>query len=446
MEIASEQLEPFEEDTGADELALAAPTAVASPPVTGAAVVELATAGADAIPLAGAAVRPLARARRHLSVEGRRELEWICAVYVGTRVALLLTAFIQSRFGHAPFQNELANWDGFWYRMLANRGYPAYVSYGQTTLGFFPLFPLTIWPVEHVLELVFPQQQLASTLAGALVSGTGGLIATIFVHRLAEGWWDRDAARRAVILFVLFPGSVVFSMVYSEGVLLPLVAGCLWALERRRWLLAGVLAGFATAVQPVGLALGPVCLLAALLELRRVGFRREALRAFVAPVLSVTGAAAFMGYLWAHTGSPFANYLAQHHGWQESTSIFALWHDVVKLSHQVSFSHFNEPTIDLNLPVGLIGAVFLTGLLVLLWRARRQVSPPAIAWALAISFFGYTSSMVPPNPRMLITAFPALVCLARYTRGAWFNAIAWINGALLIALSLLTFFGLTLRP
>ena len=445
MEIAPEELEPLEEGAGVAHASPAAlvgtSTAVAGPPMA-----AFQAAGAEAVALPGVGARPLARARRHLSVEGRRELLWIVSVYMATRVALLLAAFIQSRFGHAPFQNELANWDGFWYRMLANHGYPAYVSYGQTTLGFFPLFPLTIWPVEHVLELIYPQQQLASTLAGALVSGAGGLITTIFVHRLAEGWWDREVARRAVILFVLFPGSVVFSMVYSEGVLLPLVAGCLWALERRRWLLAGVLAAFGTAVQPVGLALGPVCLLAALLEVRRIGLRRQSLRAFVAPVLSVTRAAAFMGYLWVHTGSPFANYLAQHHGWQESTSIFALWHDVVKLSHQISFSHFNEPTIDMNLPVGLIGALFLTALLVLLWRARRQVSPPAIVWTLAISFFGYTSSMVPPNPRMLITAFPALVCLARYTRGGWFTAIAWINGVLLIALSLLTFFGLTLRP
>ncbi len=442
METAPEQLEPFEDADGSYRLRMAASSAIDAPTVVQPPDVAV-------LPLprpAGGSLRA-AGVRRRLSIEGRRELLWICVIYVAARLALLVAAFIQSRFGHAPFQNELANWDGMWYRMLANKGYPSHVSYGQTTLGFFPLFPLAIWPVEHVFLILFPTQpQLSATLAGALVSGVGGLIATIIVHRLAEGWWDRETARRATVLFVLFPGSVVFSMVYSEGVLLPLVAGCLYALERRRWLLAGVLAGFGTAVQPVGLALGPVCLLAALLEIRRLGLRREALRSLVAPALSVTGAAAFMGYLWAHTGTPFANYLAQHHGWSESTSIFALWHDVVKLSHQISFTHFDEPTIDLNLPVGLIGAVILTILLVLLWRARREVSPPAIGWSLAIAFFAYTSSMVPPNPRMLITAFPALICLARFVRGRWFTVIAWINGGLLIGLSLLTFFGLTLRP
>ncbi|MGH2871949.1 MAG: mannosyltransferase family protein, partial [Solirubrobacteraceae bacterium] len=291
METAPEQQEPVRSDR---IVALQAPstTTVAAPGLQ-----SEAAPATQAPSSVGVWTRPTALWPR-LSVQGRRELLWICLIYIAARLALLVTAFIQSRFGHAPFQNELANWDGMWYRDVANHGYPQYVSYAQTTLGFFPLFPLTIWPVEHVIQLVYSQPQGAATYAGALISGVGGLIATVLVHRLAEGWFNRDVARRATILFVLFPGSVVFSMVYSEGLLLPLVAGCLYALERRRWLLAGVLAGFATAVQPVGLALGPVCALAALLELRRAGLTREGLRSFIAPLLSVTGAAAFMGYLW----------------------------------------------------------------------------------------------------------------------------------------------------
>jgi hypothetical protein len=397
----------------------------------------------------GSRMRARPRGWSALSADLRRELLWITVIYVAARIVLLLTAYVQSRFGHAPFQNELANWDGFWYRELTNKGYPAHVDYGQTTLGFFPLFPLAIWPVEHVLMLVTGNDDLRqmSTMAGALVSGAGGLVATVLVHRLAEGWWDRATARRATVLFVLFPGAVVFSMVYSEGVLLPLVAGCLWALERRRWVLAGVLAGLGTAVQPAGLMLAPVCLLAVALEIRRCGWSiRRARRSLIAPVLSVTGAAGFMFYLWLHTGNPFANYIAQHHGWSESSSPLALVHVATRLANEISFSHFNQPTINLNLVLGLIGAAFLTMLLVLMWFCRRQISPVAIAWTLAISFLAVTSSNVPPNPRMLITAFPALVTIARYAHGRWFTVIVWINGVLYVGLSLLTFFGLTLRP
>ena len=35
---------------------------------------------------------------------------------------------------------------------------------------------------------------------------------------------------------------------------------------------------------------------------------------------------------------------------------------------------------------------------------------------------------------------------AHFVRGRWFTWLAWINGVLLVVLSLLTFYGLTLRP
>jgi Mannosyltransferase (PIG-V) len=444
VETASESTEPFGDEPLAlpvfDELELAG----SSP----AAVVEPALPVADSVSVRRRRVRAPARVRARLSAAARQELLWICVIYMATRLLLLLAAFLQASLGHHPFQNELANWDGFWYRELANKGYPSYVSHAQTTLGFFPLFPLTIWPVEHVIGVLFPGNLvLAATISGVLISGAGGLVATILVYRLSDGWWGRDTARRATILFVLFPGSVVFSMAYSEGLLLPLVAGCLYALERRRWVLAGVLAAFGTAVQPVGLVLAPVCLLAAGLEIRRRGWRsREARRSLIAPALAPLGAAGFMTFLWLWTGNPFANYIAQHHGWSEKTTPLALVHLTTKLAGEMSFTHFNQPTINLNLVLGLIGAVILVVLLVLLWFCRREVSPPAIAWTLAISFLAFTSSEVPPNPRMLITAFPALLTIARYARGRWFRVIAWINGGLLVGLSLLTFYGLTLRP
>jgi Mannosyltransferase (PIG-V) len=280
-----------------------------------------------------------------------------------------------------------------------------------------------------------------------IISGVGGLICTILVHRLADGWFGRETARRATILFVLVPGAVVFSMVYSEGLLLPLAAGCIYALERRRWLIAGILAGFGTAVQPVGLVLAPVCLISAACEIHRSGWRsKSARRSLAAPLLSVTGVGVFMLFLWRWTGTPLATYIAQHHGWSEHTSLLSLWHLTQKLAGEISFSHFNEPTINLNHVVGLIGAVLLTVMLVLVWFRRRNLSIEALVWTAAISFLAFTSSEVPPNPRMLITAFPALVAVAYYARGKWFRILVWCNGGLLVGLSLLTFFGLTLRP
>jgi hypothetical protein len=369
-------------------------------------------------------------------------------VYLGSRALLFAVAIVNGALRHHALLNELANWDGFWYRWVANGGYPMHVSHLQTTLGFFPLFPLVTWAVARVVLLLTSHSSIwAITAAGVVVSSIGGAVASVIVERLAASWWGRDAGRRAVILFCLFPGSVVFSMVYAEGILIPLAAGCILALQHRRWLLAGVLAGLATASEPEALALVLVCAVSAARELRRRGWHeRAARRSLLAPLLSLSGIAAVAAFLWSWTGTPFATLIAQHYGWHERTDPLALVHLAQTLGNAISFSHFNDPTINFNYVVGLAGAIFLFVMLFLLWKVRRLVSIEALVWTLGISFLAVTSEHTPPNPRLLITAFPVVIVLAYYLRRMSFTLFALANGALLAVLSALTFVGITLRP
>ena len=442
MEVTTEAVDPSPDDPASD----AELSAVALNPAPGAAV-----------PATAAPPQPRSRRRspalrrvrtRVLTTDMRRELLWITVVYLAARILILLAAVLLDAFGHRPLQSELANWDGMWYRAVANHGYPHQISHHQTNLGFFPLFPVTIRLVSPILQLVFGAGPIwGATYAGVLISGIGGLIATVFVHRLAEGWWDRATARRATLIFVLFPGSVVFSMVYSEALLMPLVAVCIWALERRRWVLAGVMGGLGTAVQPIGLLFGLVIGICALRELWRHGPRsREFVMSALATAMSAVGALAFAVFLWAWTGSPTANYTAQHYGWGEKTDPLALIWQVKRLIPSFDPAHFNHPPIDLNYVLGTVGALLMLWLLWLLWRSRREVSLPAIVWTLGTTFFMATSEYVPPNPRLLITAFPMLILLARWARPRRFAVLVATNAVFLVGLSLLTFYHHILRP
>ncbi len=382
-----------------------------------------------------------------MSAAVRHELLWASGVYLATRALLLVTAAVFAAVGGHNFLNELANWDGLWYREVANQGYLDHVSYAQTTLGFFPLFPIAIWILEPVFFVTGIGPILSATVAGVVISTAGGLIATLLVNRMAAGWWGRQSARRATLLFCAFPGSVVFSMVYSEGVLLPLAIGCLYALERRRWLLAGILAGLATAAGPTALVLIPICGGSAVREWRRRGWSvAQGRRVLVAPLLSLAGIGAFALFLWAWTGTPFATYIAQHHGWSEKTDPLAMVHLTTTLVGQISLTHLNEPTINLNLVIGLIGGFLLLGMLVLMVRDRRTLPLEAVLWTLGIAFLALTSEYVPPNPRMLTTAFPAIMVAGHYVRGRWFRRLLWTTVVLLVVLSTVTFYGVTLRP
>jgi Mannosyltransferase (PIG-V) len=367
------------------------------------------------------------------------------AVYLATRVLLMLVALVNGTLRHHAFTHELAQWDGLWYRALANHGYPDHVLHVQSTLGFFPLYPMVVWLVSHTLVAPIAHWPiLSTTVAGVIVSGVGGLVAAVLIERLAVGWWGPQAGRRAVLLFCLYPGSVVFSMVYAEGMMIPLAAGCLLALQSRRWLLAGALAGLATAAEPQALVLVVVCAVSAGLELRRRGW--SARRALLAPALSVLGAGAFAIFLWLWTGSPMASLIAQRDGWGERTDVLALGHLAEQVADQLTQPHFNHPTINLNLVVGLGGAVVLLLLLILVARNRREMSLEAILYTLGIAWLGMTSEFVPPMPRLLITAFPAVMVVARYVRGRPFVALLCVNGVALAGLSALTFVGTTLRP
>ena len=413
------------------------------------------TASEHAEPLVHTPTAPTLDAPRTLARRGRDRAaaavygaRYAIGVYLGTRVLLLVVALVNGTLRHHAFTHELSQWDGLWYRMLADHGYPMHVSHVQTTLGFFPVYPGIVWAVSHVFVVPIAHWEiLSTTIAGVIVAGIGGLVATVLVQRLATGWWGEHAGRKAVLIFCLFPGSVVFSMVYAEGILLPLAAGCILALQKRRWVLAGALAGVATATEPEALVLVVVCAVSALLELRRRGFAdRSARRSLIAPALSVVGVGAFASFLWIWTGSPFASLIAQRDGWSEKTDLLALVHLAQITSSQISLRHFNHPTIDLNLVVGLVGAVVLIVLLVLVLRNRREMSVEAIVWTLGISWLAVTSEYTPPNPRLVITAFPAVIVLARYVHGKWWTALLWVNGVALVGLSALTFVGTTLRP
>jgi Gpi18-like mannosyltransferase len=388
-----------------------------------------------------------ARARRARAAA--RPYRAAILVYLGTRVLLLAVAVFNQATRHHAVLDQLANWDGQWYSAVAEKGYATHVVHIQSTLGFFPLYPLLIrvvgyvfyWPTSHSLLW-------AITLAGAIVSVLGGLVATVLAQKLATGWWGEDSGRRAAILLCLFPGSVVFSMVYAEGLMIPLAIGTLLALERRRWLLAGILAGLATATEPEAALLIVICAISAIRELRRRGWEvRAAWRSLLAPALSVSGLAAFAAFLWAWTGTPFASLIAQRDGWSEKSDPLAFPHLIGLLGSQVSFSHFNHPTINLNLVVGVIGGILLIAMLMLVYRARRSMSLEAIVWTLGISLVALAATYpFSPNPRVLITAFPAILVVGHYVRGRAWWVLSWASGASLAGMSALTFIGVTLRP
>src|SRR5487761_1719225 len=350
----------------------------------------------------------------------QRTVAWLRAdgspilIYCCTRLVIYAVAGIDALLTRRSVPAELSLFDGQWYLKLASHSYPATAVPGKSTLGFLPLYPLAIQGLSNALDT-------SLLVAALIISFAGGLIAALLVQRLATYWWGEDTARRAVLAFCLFPGSVVFSMAYSEGLTLPLVLGCLLALRSDRWLLAGATAALASAVEPAALILFPVCLAVSARQIRTAGWRdRQARLSLVAPLLAPSGLGVFALYLWVRTGTPFASYQPV------ARKLFA--HPSTLWSHLLNPSLWN----------GLLGTVFLVCALVALARVRHELTPGVMLWTCGVGVLTLWSVMSLTNARMLLIAFPAVIVWARTLTGRRYHLFLGAEAAVFLLATGLT--------
>jgi hypothetical protein len=352
------------------------------------------------------------------------------AIFIATRAGVLLLAGAIAYDEHLPVLSLLNKWDSHWYEAAAAHGYPAVIPTGhgnvaQSQLGFFPLFPLAIRATMEITGLT-PRD------AGLVFGFVSCLVGALLVWWLLGTLYGSSAADRGTALIFASPGAYVLSMVYSETLLLPLVAGCLLALHHRRWVVAGLLAGAATAVDPIGVATVVPCVLAAVMAIRE---RRE-WRALLAPILSPLGVIAFFAYLWAHTGTPLAWFISQRRGWQPGPLGSGIWNGLLV----VRGDHLTIPPYT----VKAAGFVVAMALLAVFLTTRR----PGIwtGYVVAVLLFAFLSPIVGFTPRVLLRGFPLLGVVAARLRPGWFEALLVISVLAMAAVGALSFGSLGLAP
>ena len=345
------------------------------------------------------------------------------ALYVASRlvvvVALAVAAVVSPE---RDFNATLLPWDSGWYLHVAAEGYPDEVPMvdghaAQSTIAFFPLFPLAVRAVSHVPGLSLKQ---AALLAGGMFGALAAVALWLLTRRLA----GTDAADRATALFCFFPASFVLSMPYSEALMISLAIACLTALVSHRWLVAGVAAGLATATRPNAIALVAACGWEAARALRRREYR-----AVAAPLLAPTGIVAFLGFLWARTGQASAWMQVQQDGWGERF-------DFGRASGRKFLRLFNNPTGDINELLTALGLVFIVVTGVLLLRSRLPSVLPVYTAVIVVLAVG--TQTLGARPRFLLTAFPLLIAAALRLEGLAFTVTVGCSATLLGAFTILS--------
>jgi Mannosyltransferase (PIG-V) len=324
----------------------------------------------------------------------------------------------------------LIKWDAHWYLAVAQHGYPNTATplpgQAELRLAFFPLFPLLLAP----LSALGPNTILAATAVGTAF----GLAATVAVAHLAKtvslrSGADAAAADRtalaAVALFAFFPGAVVLSLAYTEGLAIAAAVGCLLALLHRRWLTAGLCAAVATATRPNALGLVVACAWACGEAVRQ---RRE-WRSLLAPLLAPLGCLGYLSYLQIHVGDWRAWQVVEARGWHQNVDFSARL--LRLLSPQEVIRHAAHTDWDYFSIVA--GLVFVLVAVVCLVRWR----PPNVlgAYTAGTLAFCFLSSRVGPRPRMILIAIPLFLACAERLPARQYRLLLGSCAVLTLAMS-----------
>lgn len=160
-------------------------------------------------------------------------------------------------FGAALWSRFTTAGDSPHYLYLAENGYttdPEKIN----LIVFYPLYPM-------LMRLLGPLFGGSLALAGMVLSQLCFGAAAVLFRRLCGCLLPLSGARAATTAFLLYPFSFFSFGVYTEGLFLLLSIGCLYALERQRWGIAGLLSFLAALCRTQGLALLFACIFAWLL-------------------------------------------------------------------------------------------------------------------------------------------------------------------------------------
>lgn len=364
-------------------------------------------------------------------LERWRWLAWPVGLYVGIRIFFLAALALLDPLVHSHLSLQFSRWDGAWFVAAAQHGWPSHLPTGwmysaETTIAFFPGLPLAIRTLSF-------GGVLSPVAVGLLISGVTGLTATLAIAHLTRRFAGEEVATKTAVLFVIFPATFIFSLIYAEGIVLTTVALGLICVLDRRWLAAGLLGAVATFTSPVALAFIGATALVAVIEI----VRHRTWRALVSPVLGSLGIASYMAFLWVHTGDLGAWRFAELHGWRSSPSLTFTLSQIGRLA--------THPTAQTETTILLVvGTIVAIVGLILVWRIKPPVA--VLAYGCMAVALAALSAPVGLRPRFIMIAFPVLTGWAATIKGRWWILLVVATSGVTLWLSFYEFWTWAIFP
>ncbi|GAB3590701.1 membrane protein [Angustibacter peucedani] len=313
-------------------------------------------------------------------------------------------------------------WDGQWYKIIAEHGYPAELpldqlgNVQQNPWAFFPGFPCTVRAVMAVTDLPF-------AVAAVAVNLVLGACAVHVVMRVLQKVAGRRAGWGGAVLLCAFPSAPSLQIAYSESLALLLLAlAAWWLLERRYgWAALAVLALSLT--RPVVAPFAVVVLTHLVVRWVRAARGREPfpwsqrLAVVGLGLLSAASSILWPALVGLRLGSSDA-YERTQAAWRTG-GVIQPFHQAVGISHLLWGDR--GPTYL------VLGGIALVALVLSPWG--RRVGPELQTWTLAYPL--YLLAVTEPwtsTFRYLLLVFPLWGVLAVAVRSRWAVAALAVVG------------------
>lgn len=333
-----------------------------------------------------------------------------------------------------------AQWDSGWYSAIAQGGY-GYIRGHQSTIAFFPSYPLLMRAVAVVVRNTY--------VAGILVTLASGAAAT----RLFHGWLQERttprAAWAALGLMLLYPYAFfLYGAVYPTAFFVMTLVGSFVLLEHDHPWLAGVVGALATAARPTGIVLIVALAVRAYERRHQASATTDAAPAGRSPwwdagvLLSGVGLAAFCLYQWHRFGDPFA-FITVQSAWGQGSGPHTwlkvrFFQDLRGLPHRnplASLSYLAHPVLTLA-ALALVPRVFrrygygygVYALLIILLPAVSTKNFFGMGRYLLAAFpcFAVAGEALAERPRLAAVVYPLcgaglLVLTVAYSQGHYLS-------------------------
>lgn len=342
-----------------------------------------------------------------------RELLGVFIVGIGFRLMIYLSSAVVMMmfgegmsFGITDFLNGWNIWDAPHYLELAENGYAACIEDGKHLfLVFFPLYP---WLVR-VLHLLIGNWQVAALFLSAVCFALG----TVFFYLLLTEEYGRSVARKAMVLFSVYPFSFFFGGVMTESLFFCLMAAGFYAVKRHQWFVAGIIGILCSMCRVQGILLLGVAGVEFFVYYKPFRMIRKKNMGLLLKIVFTRGIwllfmpignLIYLGLNWKIEGNPFQFQVYQAEHWGHKTVYFTEVLDEI-WNYILSPATSNTLKICIWIPELLLFLLTVTALFYAVWRHPLKYTAFLIVYLLV----NYSVTFLISGGRYLACALPLFI-------------------------------------